>query len=80
MYIVIHILNDCMRELCGSRSCSVVLRGANGNGAPPRQVVEFTVYPESTTGLIMPGSSVRVPPFPPIIQWLIIKRHEIAYT
>ena len=33
------------------------------NGAP-WQAVEFTSYLEPTTALIMPGSRVRVPPFP----------------
>src|SRR5438552_3623892 len=34
-------------------------------GVDTWHVVEFTGYREPTTGLIMPGSRVRVPPFPP---------------
>jgi hypothetical protein len=32
----------------------------------PWQVIEFTSYLDPTTEFIMPGSRVRVPPFPPI--------------
>ena len=34
----------------------------------PWQVIEFTGHVEPITGLIMPGSRARVPPFPPMVS------------
>jgi hypothetical protein len=54
------LLAGLLREsvvLCCASSCQ------SATGAP-WQVIESTGYPEPTTALIMPGSRVRVPPFP----------------